>query len=321
MLAFPALPAFASRLNSMKARLDLWDGEDAPLGWVRRQGAVRGLSLVDFNYPEHLAQVSVAEARAALQEAGLSAGAICLRYPKEFQLGAFTHPDQSQRQRAIKITLEACQWAEALEAPEVIVWSAYDGYDYPLQTNYQRLWGDVVAAFREVCDAFPRLKISLEPKPTEPRRYFIHNTTGAALLLVQAVERENLGITLDFGHCLMSGENPAQAAALVGSYGRLWGVQLNDGFVRPGCEDGLVLGSVHSTMTLEFLLWLQRTQYQGHLYFDTFPINEDPVREAELNIRRCTRWWEQAAQLEAAGLPAWQAQHDILSVLEHLDEL
>ena len=58
---------------------------------------------------------------------------------------------------------------------------------------------------------------------------------------------------------------------------------------------------------MECLLWLQRIQYDGHLYFDTFPINEDPVREAAANIRRCTRWWNQAAELEAKGLSNWQS--------------
>ena len=119
----------------------------------------------------------------------------------------------------------------------------------------------------------------------------------------------------------MAGENPAQSVALVGKQKKLWGMQLNDGFVRPGCEDGMLLGSLHPQQTLECLLWLQRIQYDGHLYFDTFPINEDPVREAAANIRRCTRWWNQAAELEAKGLSNWQSDHDILKTFEAMEEL
>jgi hypothetical protein len=47
---------FSSRLNSMKARRDLagpGHGSDDVLGWIARQGRVRGLSLVDLNYPQH----------------------------------------------------------------------------------------------------------------------------------------------------------------------------------------------------------------------------------------------------------------------------
>ena len=52
-----------------------------------------------------------------------------------------------------------------------------------------------------------------------------------------------MGLTLDVGHCLAAGENPAQSAALVGSRGKLFGVQLNDGYTRLGAEDGLMFGS------------------------------------------------------------------------------
>jgi ribokinase len=57
---------FASRLNSMK---DGWRKEwglpNDILGWVAAQGRVRGLSLVDFNYPQHLAGVDLARVRNA----------------------------------------------------------------------------------------------------------------------------------------------------------------------------------------------------------------------------------------------------------------
>jgi len=29
--------------------------------------------------------------------------------------------------------------------------------------------------------------------------------------------------------------------------------------------------SVHPHMALEFVRWLQKTDFQGHIYFDTFP--------------------------------------------------
>ena len=34
--------------------------------------------------------------------------------------------------------------------------------------------------------------------------------------MVRDIDRENMGLTLDFGHCLMAGENPGQSAALGG---------------------------------------------------------------------------------------------------------
>ena len=49
--------------------------------------------------------------------------------------------------------------------------------------------------------------------------------TAAALLLVREVDRPNFGVTLDYGHQLMAGENPAQSVAMAGAAGKLFGVQ------------------------------------------------------------------------------------------------
>ena len=69
------------------------------------------------------------------------------------------------------------------------MWSAYDGYDYPFQTNYREKWDQIVIAFRECCDAYPYIKWLLEFKPTdENTRFFTVLSTGAALLLVKEIE-------------------------------------------------------------------------------------------------------------------------------------
>ena len=313
---------FGSRLNSMRDRPDLWDGETNPLGLVARQGTVKGLDLVDFNYPQHLKGVEPVEARSALESAGLKAGAICMRYEKEHQLGAFTHPDEALRRKAIELTIEGGRYAQQLGANELVIWSAFDGYDYHHQVNYDVLWDRVVSAFREVCDALPDVRVSLEFKPTdENTRFFAVPSTGAAMLLAQEIDRPNFGLTLDIGHMLMAGENPAQSVALVGRAGKLFGVQLNDGHSKLGAEDGLMFGSVHPHLALEFIRWLQKVRFDGHIYFDTFPRNEDPVREAEYNIRRVKALWAQAAQLTKAGIDAVSAKHDALGALELFEKL
>lgn len=74
-------------------------------------------------------------------------------------------------------------------------------------------------------------------------------------------------------------------------------MQLGDGHSRLGAEDGLALGSVHAAGALETVLWLRKVNYSGPVYFDTFPRNEDPVREAEFNIRRFKSLWERAGRL------------------------
>jgi len=244
-----------------------------------------------------------------------------MRYEKEHQSGAFTHPNEALRRKAIELTKEGARWALALGASELVIWSAFDGYDYHHQVDYVSLWSRVVSAFQEICDDFPQLRISLEFKPTdENTRFFAVPSTGAALLLANQVDRPNFGLTLDIGHMLMAGENPAQSVALVGTAGKLFGVQLNDGHPKMGAEDGLMFGSVHGAMALEFIHWLQKVRFDGHIYFDTFPRNEDPVREAEFNIRRVKAMWAHAAKLEQAGIDGLLAKHDAMGALELIHE-
>jgi sugar/nucleoside kinase (ribokinase family) len=166
---FPFL--IGSRLNSMKDRAELWDGPLAgPLDYVKRQAAIQGLTCVDFNYPQHFDTTrmaeSVADAKKALEDANLVAGAVCLRYPGRFARGAMNHPDAALRREVIELTKQAAQVALDLGCREVVVWSAFDGYDYPFQVDYDATWAQLVSAFQECCDSFPSIKFSVEFKPT-----------------------------------------------------------------------------------------------------------------------------------------------------------
>ena len=167
------------------------------------------------------------------------------------------------------------------------------------------------------------MKFSLEYKPTdENTRFFTVPSTGAALLMVQEVNRPNFGLTLDVGHMLMSGENPGQSIAMVGRAGKLFGIQLNDGYTRLAAEDGLMFGSVHPRMALEIMYQLQKTNFTGHVYFDTFPQRSDPIKEAEYNIRQVKAFWKAAqTMLRDDTLSSIMQQHDGVGALELMDRI
>jgi xylose isomerase len=201
--------------------------------------------------------------------------------------------------------------------------AAYDGYDYPFQVNYDDKWSELVVAFQTCCDAFPEIKFSIEYKPTdENTRFFTVPSTGAAVLLMQEVDRPNFGLTLDVGHMLMSGENPAQSIAMVGraGKGKLFGMQLNDGYTRLAAEDGLMFGSIHPSMALEIMYQLRRIQFDGHIYFDTFAQRTDPVLEAEYNIQRVKRFWRAAGSIDSERIARITDELDAVGALELVDD-
>ena len=121
--SFPYM--FGSRLNSMKDRPELWPKPvDNVREWVRRQGQIKGLGCVDFNWPQHFQTWDPKDAKEALDEVGLVAGAVCLRYPSKFARGAMIHPDPKLRREAIDLTKQAAEVARQLGCNEVVVWSA-----------------------------------------------------------------------------------------------------------------------------------------------------------------------------------------------------
>lgn len=106
---------------------------------------------------------------------------------------------------------------------------------HPPQADYPAAWQRTVQAFRQLVDACPPgVRVSLEFKPTdEATRWAVVPSTGAALLLAREVDRPAFGLTLDVGHLLMAGENPAQSVAMVGAAGRLFGLQVRGPGGRP----------------------------------------------------------------------------------------
>ena len=109
---------FASRLNSMKSRADLFtDAEpDVPevFNLIKRMGRVQGVHSVFLNYPEHFIgpdgnELAAVELRDKILAAKLRPGAVCVRFPEEpFRLGAFSNPDGVVREHAATLARKAC---------------------------------------------------------------------------------------------------------------------------------------------------------------------------------------------------------------------
>jgi xylose isomerase len=140
------------------------------------------------------------------------------------------------------------------------------------------------------------------------------------VVFVAEVNRSNFGLTLDVGHMLMSGENPGQSIAMVGRAGKLFGIQLNDGYTRLAAEDGMIFGSVHPSMALEIMYQLRKTKFDGHIYFDTFPQRSDPVKEAEYNINRVKSFWKAAGAVDEHRIQRVMQEHDALGALAIIDD-
>lgn len=297
-------PRFATRLNSFKGKPELcWGSPDyrpTVAELIARAGTTQGLHELELNFPDHLEGSRPEEIAQLVEAHGMQINGLAMRYYKDpaYKLGAFTHPDARVRRQAVDLTRQAVDALRAMGGKLLTIWPGQDGWDCPFQVDYPTLWNWEVDAIREVADyAAPDVMVSIEYKPNEPRAYSVLGSVGSTLLALRDVDRPNTGVTFDFAHALYGGEHPAFVAAMIQRDSRLLGLHLNDGYARR--DDGLMVGSIHTNQTLEVLWLLQRSNYQGVIYFDTFPdlMSQDPVRECENNITITRALLKRAAQL------------------------
>lgn len=269
---------YATRVNSyLRTGLSV---EEA----LRTIGTIEGLDYVDLNYPEHFKFNSVEEIGGILQESGLELNAINLRFRNEYLYGIFDNKDIRIRNQAVDLCRSAADVCKKLNGLQCIIWLGFDGFEYSFQKDYVKSWKRLVKCFQDVCDSTD-IRISIEYKPYEERTFALVDSWGSAWKLVHDVDRPNFGVTLDMCHMLMKKENPAQAAAILLSEGKLTGIHVNDG--EGSFDDGLIVGSVHPFKTLELFYYLIKYNYSDVVYFDTFPKREDAVGETVANLKAC----------------------------------
>ncbi|MED9958421.1 MAG: sugar phosphate isomerase/epimerase family protein [Christensenellales bacterium] len=284
---------YAARLNSF-----ISPASHGVLEALARIGAIEGVTHVDLNYPEHFETVSVPQMRKALEKHGLKMNALNMRFKRPFLRGAYANPSAEIRREAEALTEKAAQVCRDMGGDLIIIWLAYDGYDYAMQMDYPQAWNQLVQTLCTLCRD-RRLRFAIEYKPYEERGFSLLDSYGTTSCLIRETGAQNLGMVLDFCHMLMKKENPAFAASLLLSQGKLYGVHLNDG--EGHCDNGFMVGMCHPWKTLELLYYLKKHAYEGVVYFDTFPVRESAEDELAANIAMFEQLW---ALLDASAMQA-----------------
>lgn len=268
----------ATRLNSLLPSVD-----NNILKAFHELSNVEGITCVDLNYPEHFQNHSVDEVKNVLQETGLKVNGLALRFRSQFKNGELGNSDQSISDEAFELCRGAIDACRELGGEVITIWLGYDGFDYPFQVDYLKAWNQVKGYFERIADLAPDLKISIEYKPFQPRAYSLIDSVGITMLMVNEINKENVGVTLDYCHMLMKHENPAYGLNLVASKNKLYGVHINDGYGLN--DDGLMVGTSSLMQTLEFMFYLKKFNYNDAIYFDTFPERENALEECKMNVK------------------------------------
>ena len=309
-------PVFGAGLWNFAPYVDRYavDGYGEPRSTIEQielAAEVGDISYVDLNYP-FTGELTTADVKGALERTGLRAiGVTPDIYLREHQMGAFTNPDPAKRASAMEIMHGAAEAVRALGARYVKIWPGQDGFDYPFQVDYKELNRLAVEGMRELASAHPDLKFVIEYKPREPRTHMFWSSAARTVLGIQAMDVDNVGVLLDFGHALFGGESPAEAAQLLIDHGLLWGMDVNDNY--RGWDDDMVVGTVHITEVFEFFHTLRKNGWEGVWQLDQFPFREDVVDNARTSIRFLKALHRALDRLDEDALAEAQAGQDPLA--------
>ncbi|XMB72960.1 sugar phosphate isomerase/epimerase family protein [Mycoplasmatota bacterium WC30] len=252
-------------------------------GTFKELSKIEGATYVDLNYPEHFENNSLEEIVSLLNKYNLKVSSVAARFRVGFENGEFTNPDPTVVDRAVQIAKKTSDMAKELGCNHVILWFANDGWTYSFEVDYEKIWNQSRDSLRKVCDHNKDVRISIEYKPFEPRTFSLFSSAANTALMAKEVARDNIFVTIDLAHAYMKGEMPSASVCLLMRYGLLSAVHVNDGYGL--MDDGMMVGSVRFIQTLEFYYYLIKYNYSNTIYFDTFPIRENPVEEVKQNIK------------------------------------
>lgn len=312
-----------SNLGSCSDRY-VTEGYDAPVSLkelFQQLKKLKGVDGVELVGTWHIRPNNTQEIKSMLEEVGLPVVSIIPDHfgTKYWGKGAFTAPDAAVRQEAIDSTLRICETAHALSCPVISIWNGQDGFDYPLQADYAALNEYLIQGLYAVASREPDLMFALEYKPKEPRNHCSIPNVYSALYLAEKTGLPNVGVTVDFGHSLLAGENVSDAICVAHKHHRLAHIHINDNFRM--WDDDLITGSVHTIEYLELFYWLQKIGYQGYLSIDQYPYREDSLQAAQQSLDWMTMLERTASRIDPEKMDAILKDQDAVASTRYIREI
>lgn len=197
--------------------------------------------------------------------------------------GTLSLNDKKIRQESINEIKKYMDIAPELNCSLLDIWLGQDGYDYSFQSNYIDSWNLIMDGLKECADYRKDIRLGIEYKIKEPRTHCHINTIGTVLMVINKLNKDNIGVIIDVGHALFAYENVAESICLCKMFGdKLYHLHFNDNYRM--WDDDMMVGSIHIQEYLELLYWLKRNEYNGWYSLDVFPYREDGIGAAKESI-------------------------------------
>ena len=257
---------------------------------LKLMSTIEGYSGVELVFPYEVSEV--ASTRKLLDKYGLEVAAVNVnvKAEPEFRNGGLTSSEKAVRRKAVQFIKDAKDFAAELGADKVTCCPLGDGYEFSFQYDYATAWKHLVETFSEADEHRQEIPLFIEYKPSETRGRCFVDTAAKALCLLHDIRGKNMGVTLDFGHSMYGGENPAEAVAMLAESPYSYYVHIND---NDGKWDwDYFCGTKHMLDYIEFLYYLKKYRYDGYFTSDTSPTRWDIKGTFEANSRLTLKIWQ-----------------------------
>ena len=251
-------------LGGVKNRYMTYNPERSIREKIELAAKITGVDGLELCYPQDFQ--NPAELKLLLESNGLAVSAINARSRRQDRWirGSFTSEDPKERAEVVDDLKRAMDVAQDLGTHRITTCPLNDGHDYVFEMDYLAAYDYAADSFEKICRHDPKVTICIEYKPNDPRVRCLLGSAGETLALCQSVGADNLGVTLDFGHSILAGERPAQAAAMLHKANRLSYVHLNDN--DRSWDWDMLPGAFNLVELIEFFFYLKEVGYTDDWY-------------------------------------------------------
>ena len=143
--------------------------------------------------------------------------------------GGFTSNSKEDREFAMWRAYRSIDIAKELGCNKIVLWLAREGTLCFEAKNPVEGANRIKEAINGMLEYDDSIKILIEPKPNEPIDRSFCPTMGHVMGLSAAtIDPSRVGGLLESAHAILAGLDPAYEIAFALSFGKLWGVHLND---------------------------------------------------------------------------------------------
>jgi xylose isomerase len=280
--------------------------------------SIEGATGVEVVYPYEVDTPEATKTLAQKYKIGFAAINANVKAEPEFRNGGVTSPDKAVRAKAVRFIKEAKDFAEKVGADKVTCCPLGDGYEFSFQSDYAVMWKRLIETFGEAAAYKKNIPLFIEYKPSETRGTCFVDSAAKALLLIKDIGVKELGVTIDFGHSMYGGFNPAEEVVLVAESGRPYYIHINDNDAKWDWD--YFCGTKHILEYAEFLYYLRKYGYKDYMTSDTSPTRWDIKGTFEANNRITVKLWNLMEELDDKGFGKLVGGDDYLATWKFIEE-